>query len=187
MEAIAVRSGVTAEEFWRICAGSDRRLELVDGVVVEMSPVNYAHAHYGSVLDGFLGPYARRHKLGCVYLDAGFIIRHDPDVVRGPDVAFVSAERIAAHPPPETGFWPVVPDLAVEVVSPGDSADEVNERGQEYLTAGVRLVWVLYPRRRQVNVHRSTREARILFEQDVLDGEDVVPGFTLPLRELWDA
>ena len=83
------------------------------------------------------------------------------------------------------GWLEVAPDLAVEVVSPNDSSSDVTDKVGAYLNAGVRLVWVVYPRKRQVHVHQPGGDVRIVFGDGALDGEQVLPGFRLPLAELW--
>ena len=176
---------VTAEEFYRDYAGRDGRAELVNGRVVEMPPVATNHGDVDSQFHGFLGPYVRRHRLGKVYLNTGFILRRNPDVVRGPDEAFVSRERILANPPPARGFWEMVPDLAVEIVSPDDTARELRKKVEEYLSVGVRAVWVVYPVEREVHVHRPGADVEVLPEDGILDGGEVLPGFRLPLAEVW--
>jgi len=123
--------------------------------------------------------------VGDVFLNTGFILRRNPDMVRGPDQAFIRADRIAANPPPEEGFWEMVPDLAVEIVSPRDTASEVQAKVQDYLESGVRLVWVTYPARRQIYVHRPDALIQVLDVRGELEGGDVLPGFRLPLAELW--
>ncbi|MDP9363937.1 MAG: Uma2 family endonuclease [Chloroflexota bacterium] len=114
----------------------------------------------------------------------GLFLAHEPDTVVAPDVAFVRAERLPS-PSERRGFSPVVPDLAVEVVSPSDRQAKVDEKVALYLAAGVPLLWVAYPRRRVVRVHRPGREPVELGEGDVLDGEDVLPGFRLPVADVF--
>lgn len=184
-ETLVREKTLTAEEFYAYCVGKEGRLELVDGKVVEMPPVNPNHGDLDSVFAGILGPFVRLHQLGRVYINTGFILRRHPDLVRGPDQAFVSAARIAANPPPERGFWPIAPDLALELVSPDDKAHEINEKVQDYLDAGVRLVWVFYPRTRQVHIFRPGAPVEVLRGDAILDGGDVLPGFQLQLESLW--
>ena len=107
----------------------------------------------------------------------------DPDTVRAPDVAFISKARFT--PPPEEAFWPGAPDLAVEIVSPGDTIREIDEKVKAWMDAGARMVWVLNPAWRAATVYRSATEIKTLTEKDELSGEDVVPGFRHPLGELF--
>ncbi|MBI3185863.1 MAG: Uma2 family endonuclease [Myxococcales bacterium] len=174
---------LTAEEFYRLYEGKD--FELANGRVVPMPPTGGVHGKTDSRLAEHLGPFVRRHGLGEVVLNTGFILRRNPDVIRGPDQAFVSKARVSASPMPEEGFWPVAPDLVAEVISPSDSAEVLAEKLRDYLTAGVRLLWFIYPRPRRVHVFRPGGQMRILEGEDALDGEDVVPGFTLPLPLLF--
>jgi Uma2 family endonuclease len=104
--------------------------------------------------------------------------------VRTPDVAFVRRERVLAAGR-VTGYWPGAPDLVVEVISPSDLYTEVEDKVAEWLEHGTRLVFVVNPRRRTVAVHRADRPRRVLSVGDPLDGEDVIPGWTLSLRELF--
>ncbi len=183
MEAAARDPLLTAEEFWDVCAHLDVDAELVDGRVRTMAPTGPEHGRVDRKLVIPLGSFVEQHGLGEVFLSTDFILRRNPDVTRGPDQAFVSARRMAENPPPERGFWELVPDLVVEIVSPNDTAVEVNEKVGDYLAAGVRLTWVVHPRQRQVHVYYPCGDARILFSDGALDGEDVIPGFRLPLRD----
>jgi len=176
---------MTADEFYRRYVGKD--FELVDGRVVAMPPVNPTHGDLDTTLVLRLGAYVREHGLGRHYLNTGFVLRDDPPLVRAPDQAFVSNARIQSAPPPAEGFWRVAPDLAVEIVSPGDSAEAIAEKTGDYLTSGVRLVWIIYPRKREAHAFHPSGEARVVKPSEVLDGEDVVPGFKLPLNELFAA
>jgi Uma2 family endonuclease len=107
-----------------------------------------------------------------------------PDTVLAPDFAFIQAER-AASARVERGFVPVAPDLVVEVVSPGDTASEVQEKATLWMEAGVRLVWVVHPRQRQVVAYRTLKDVRVLTAADSLDGGDVLPGFTCLMADLF--
>jgi Uma2 family endonuclease len=142
------------------------------------------HGMLESRLAGLLGLYLESHPTGKVLTNTGFILRRNPDVTRAPDVAFVSLATIAAHPVPERGFWSAAPDLAVEIVSPEDRADAINDKVGEYLEAGVRLVWVVYPRQRNVHVFKRGN-SEVVIESRSLSGEEVAPRFELPLARLW--
>ena len=158
---------------------------MVDGRVVESMPANATHGYVEDNAHRALGNYVTDHGLGKLFPNVGFILARKPDVVRGPDLAFVSAQHLKAKPPPPRGFWETAPDLVIEVVSPEDTADEIAQKVGQYLESGVKLIWVIYPLRHQVHVVREDRAARILRGDDVIDGEDVVPGFSLPLPNLW--
>jgi Uma2 family endonuclease len=126
-----------------------------------------------------LAQYVEENRLGTVYAaETGFTLSTDPDTVRAPDVAFVSRARVEAVGEIE-GFWPEAPDLAVEVVSPGDSYSEVEEKVFDWLEAGTKMVVVVNPRQRSATVYKSPSDITALVEADVLNGGGVVPGFEL--------
>ena len=130
-------------------------------------------------LEGFVRP----RGLGTVYTgDTGFILARSPDTVRGPDIAFVSSGRREILED-EDRFLPGPPDLAVEVLSPGDRAGRIREKVADYLTAGTRMVWVVDPARGRVNVYRALLSPRTLQPGDEVEGEDVLPGFRAEVSE----
>ncbi len=161
------------------------RHELVRGELLTMSPAGFEHFDIATVVGVSLVSHVLAHRLGRVIIgDVGFRLTTAPDTVRAPDVAFIRTER-HREVGRTRGYWPGAPDLAVEVISPYDLYTEVDEKVAEWLEHGTRLVFVVNPRRRSVAVHRPTLPVRILTEDDVLDGEDVVPGWTLPVRDLF--
>ncbi len=130
--------------------------------------------------------HSEQHQLGEVFnADTGFRLRRDPDTVRLPDVSFVSRERWQGVQDREA-YFEGPPDLAVETVPPSDSANEVHEKALMWLEAGVRLLWVIHPRQRSATVYTPDRHARVLRADDTLDGEDVLPGFSVVVRELFE-
>lgn len=175
---------VTADELFRMPDDGLRR-ELVRGEVRTMTPAGHDHGHVAANVMLTLGQHIRSEGLGRVYAaETGFRIGSDPDTVRAPDFAFVRAERVAAVGD-APGFWPGTPDLVVEVVSPGDSYSEVEEKVVDWLSAGCRMVIVVDPRKRTATVHRSLEDIVVLLEDAELDGGDVVPGWRLPVRHLF--
>jgi len=178
----AAKRLVTAEELLHLPDDGLRR-ELVYGEVIEMTPAGFPHGAVAARLVLRLAGFVEERGLGAVLTaDPGFVLRRDPDVVRAPDAAFVSKERLPAEP--IEGFFPGAPDLAVEVVSPSETSAEIEAKVAEYLAAGARLVWVVYPTLDKVRVWRSPTDTTVLGLDDPLDGEDVLPGFTCPLREV---
>jgi Uma2 family endonuclease len=176
---------MTAEELIRL-PDDGMRHELVKGEHRVMTPAGYEHGKIGGELLIYLGSHVRAADLGDVLnSDTGYLIGRDPDTVRAPDVSFVSKARIPAKGRP-TKFWDGPPDLAVEVVSPSDTLEEVEEKVDQWLEAGTSLVWVVNLRRKTVTVYRSRREATILSDSDELDGGEVVPGFRLPIRAIFE-
>jgi Uma2 family endonuclease len=174
---------VTLEEFQRMPEEDAYRIELVRGRIVREPRPGAAHGWVTGRLVERIGSYAREHGLGIVVTETGFLLSVEPPTVRGPDLAFLAAESL---PPelPTTGFWRLAPDLAVEVVSPSNTAAEIREKVLEYLASGSRLVWVVDPATRSVSAYRSRRDISLLTEDDALEGGDVLPGFRLPIAEL---
>lgn len=175
---------LTIEEFQRL-PDKEGRMELVRGRVVREPPPGAEHGHVGLTLVASLLQHVREHDLGLVAsLETGFVVEERPPTVRAPDVAFISRDRLPSGGIP-TGYWRLAPDLAVEVVSPSDRADAVEVKALDYLRCGVREVWVIHPRSRTVSVYRSPTDVEALTATDHLDGADVVPGFRLPVAELF--
>jgi Uma2 family endonuclease len=175
---------MTAEELGSLPDGNLRR-ELVRGEMIEMTPAaaesGRVSMRIGSRVDTFVGAQG----LGAVYTaEAGFVLSSDPDTVRAPDVAFVARERALAHRSTE-GFFPGAPDLAVEVVSPTDSATDLQLKVTEYLEAGTQLVWVVCPATRQVAVYTPGMEVTIVTEGGTLLGGPVLPGLSIPVAEIF--
>jgi Uma2 family endonuclease len=175
---------LTADDLARLPADGTRR-ELVKGELRTMPPSGGEHGAVGINIAVPLGQHVKAHQLGVVLgAETGFAIARDPDTVRAPDVAFVRKDRIPTSGIPRS-FWPGAPDLAVEVVSPGDTVFEVDEKVLEWLEAGTAQVWVINPRRRTVNVYRSPTDVTILSETDALDGGSLLPGFGCSVRDLF--
>lgn len=177
-------SGMTAEELLHL-SNSEGRYELIRGELKHMAPAGFEHGVTIVNLTGPLSQYVRAEGLGMVSgAETGFQIASNPDTVRAPDIAFVRHQRISAGALPR-GYFPGAPDLAVEVVSPGDTAPKVADKVQDWLGAGTQLVWVLYPPRHLIEVNRIEGESSTLRSGDLLDGENVVPGFSLPVDEIF--
>jgi Uma2 family endonuclease len=175
---------LTAEEFFDT-ADANERTELVHGEVRRMYPGGGEHGVVAMNAGTVLAAYVKAHGLGVVCAaETGFIVARDPDTVRAPDAAFVSKERLGDQPIPRK-YWPFAPDLALEVVSPNDSADSVEAKVHDWLAAGTRLVLVLYPATRTGHVYRSLSDVRMLGPGDTFDAGDVVPGFMCPVNDLF--
>jgi Uma2 family endonuclease len=167
---------MTADELFMM-PEDDNRYDLIKGELRKMSPAGGEHGALAARLTTALGQYVEEHDLGEDFgAETGFKLASNPDTVLGPDVAFISNERIPLTGIP-VAYWPGAPDLAVEVVSPGNSRREIEEKITEYLAAGVKLVWIISPKRRTVTVHRADAAPVTLNEDDTLDGGDVIPGF----------
>ncbi len=160
------------------------RCELLQGELIMMSPAGEEHGAIVMNISAPLATFVRQNGLGRVFgAETGFLIVRDPDTVRAPDMAFVRAERLS--PTPGKGFFPGPPDLAVEVVSPNDRAGEVLAKVHNWLDSGCRAVWLVDPDTRSITVYRSRNEIRVLSPGDLLSGEDVVPGFGMPVAEVF--
>ncbi len=176
---------ITAEEFL-LMPDDGKRHELVEGELTELTPPpGWVHGKTQLNTGIVLREFVRPRRLGDVVTETGFVISTDPDTVRAPDVAFVSAGRLPKGEPP-TGYLRLVPDIAVEVVSPSDTASEIRSRARMWLEAGCRLVWVVYPASRSVTVYRSMSDAVTLEADDVLDGAPVLDGFGVSVSDLFE-
>jgi Uma2 family endonuclease len=167
---------MTADEFLE---KSDDGLlhELVRGEVVTMSLPGGEHGEVAGEIFRLIANHVKRLKLGKVYAtETGFLIERDPDTVRGPDVGFVRSDRLPEINDPKK-YVPFAPDLAVEMLSPNDRSDAVEEKVQEWLAAGSRMVWTVDPGTRTITVHRPGVEPVTLSEDQYIEGGDVLPGF----------
>lgn len=175
---------VTAEELITMPRGKVRR-ELVRGEVRKMAPAVNVHGRVVINVTTPLDQHVRENNLGTVFAaETGFKIASDPDTVRAPDVAFVRRERVEEIGAVE-GYWPGAPDLAVEVVSPNDLYAEVEEKVADWLEAGTSMVIVVSPRNETVAVRHLQSEIVLLHKDDVLDGGDIVPGWSLAVRNIF--
>lgn len=159
--------------------------ELVEGRLIMMTPAGGRHGTVTMTIGGILRSFVAEHRLGVVCAaETGFLIARDPDTVRAPDVAFIDRGRVPSGGPPES-YWPFAPDLAVEVVSPNDRWIQIEERAAAWLRAGVRLVWVANPRACTVHAFHLDGRVQRRSEDEVLTGEDVVPGFAVRVADLF--
>jgi Uma2 family endonuclease len=181
----------TADDLWALQQQPEhqrKRYELSEGRLIEMSPASYKHGKFGNRLNSRMALYADEHGLGTVSMaETGFILdygfRDRPSIVRAPDIAFVRAEREAGLIVGD-GFFPGAPDLAVEVMSPNDLESEIEAKIYQYLAYGTRQVWVLYPKDQTIHM-RALSDHRVLGMDDTLDGGDVLPGFRIPVRDIF--
>lgn len=161
------------------------RYELVKGVLQKMPPAGFEHGICAAEIGSRLNVHVKTHKLGYVCgAETGFRIARNPDTVRAPDAAFVCQASIERQGIVK-GYWNGAPDLAIEVISPGDTYAEVAEKVDEWLTAGCRMVWVVNPRRETVEVYRSNEDFTLLRGTDTLDGSDIVEGFRCQVQDIF--
>jgi Uma2 family endonuclease len=182
---MAIRGKQTTAEELLGMTDDSFRYELVRGELRKMPPAGSEHGYLALRIASRLERHVDANGLGRTYTaETGFNLASDPDTVRAPDAAFVSRERVEKAGRVE-GYWPGPPDLAIEVVSPGDTHAQVVEKALAWLEAGCRMVLVADPERRTVTVYRALENVRILTEDDAIEGADVVPGWTLPVAEVF--
>lgn len=159
--------------------------ELIEGRVVPMSPTGDEHGRVEANIGAELLVFVRSRKLGQVRVgEVGIYTRRNPDTVRAADVLFISNERYAQIK--SSGYLDVAPDLVVEVLSPSDSWIDVTQKLREYFAIGVRLVWVANPQTRSVYAYRTLTDVREFTENDDLPGDDVLPGFSVKVAQLFE-
>ena len=175
----------TAADLLAVSKDSSHRYELIAGNLLTLPLPDANHGAIALTVGAALHTFGEDHRAGCAFgAGTGFLLARNPDTVRAPDAAFVSQARL-----PETGlpadYFPGAPDLAVEVVSPGDTAGEVEEKVQMWLAHGASLVWVVHPATRTATIYRRDGSANVLHNDDLLDGEAVLPGFAFSVDRLF--
>lgn len=170
---------VTADELLQM--GSDAPYELWEGILKEVSPSSSRPSEIGALFTIFVGNYVIEHDLGhMTNADGGYILSTSPYTVVSPDVGFHRGERSQ-----DRGFYPMPPDLAVEVISPSDRKSDIAEKHALYTKAGVPLVWWVDPEREAVTVYRLGQAPEVVEKSGVLDGGEVLPGFELKLSRVF--
>jgi Uma2 family endonuclease len=176
---------MTADDLESLPDNGSMRYELDEGRLISLSPSASLSAIVALNVGSEMRAFVKQHNLGvCFGSEGGFKLASDPDTVRAPDVSFVRSERIPKDGIPRRGFWPGAPDLAVEVLSPTNRPGEMWRRIGDLLNAGTRLIWVIDPERRTAFVIRPGGETRLIGDDGTLEGEDVLSGFSLPLRDV---
>jgi len=187
MSTIASNSHITPEELLDLPDGVS--FELVDGKLLERN-MGMRSSRIAATLVGLITAFLANRRLGFLFgPDAGYqCFKDDPTKVRKPDVSFIKLGRLPGDKEP-LGHCPIPPDLAVEVLAPGDLAYEIDQKVAEYLKAGVPLVWVVNPDARTIRIHRprSSTAGNVsqLTDADTLAGEDVLPGFSCLVRDIF--
>jgi len=172
---------MTAEELGNL-PDEPLRHELIKGELLTMALPKYEHMRVASNLTILLGQYAKANRLGRVCAEGGYKLESDPDTVLGPDVSFISQDRISLSP---EGYHAGPPDLAIEVISPGDRKGRIERKLSLWLQSGVRSVWHVNPQRRTVEIIRSTGERQLFHETDELV-DDTIPGFRIQVSEIFE-
>jgi Uma2 family endonuclease len=174
---------VTADDLERMPDDDSVQIELDEGELITMPPAGEEHGDYGNQIAFHLTRHVREHKLGKVYsADTGF--RLSGDTVRAPDVAFVRKERVESIR--SKGFAKGVPDLAVEIFSPSDNVRQLMRKVKQYFAAGCHTVWIVYPERQEINVLEASGADRLLTVADTIDAPDLLPGFSVPVADLFE-
>src|SRR5437763_12936744 len=181
MTSIAKRL-ITAEEFAHM-PGSEH-MELIRGEVRVSMPPSKEHGAVALAVGTLLRLWAKQGAGGEAGVEAGFVLAHDPDIVRGTDVYYVIANRIPSDNK-SSAFWTIAPDLAVEVVSPSETADEIRDKVRDFLAAGTPLVWTVYPRTQEIIIHTPDGLARTYSAEDTIEYPEVLPGFSCKVAELF--
>ena len=171
----------TEEDVLRVMSRTGRICELVDGILVEKVMSSFG-SRLAAILIYLIEAFLDDHDLGVVLGEAGFL-KLVPTMVRAPDVSFIRWERFPNGDFPEEAIWPVVPDLAVEILSPGNTEPEMQRKVGEYFKAGSRRVWLVDPASRTARVFTSSRRFTVVDENGSLDAGDVLPGFSVTLKQ----
>jgi Uma2 family endonuclease len=175
---------LTAEQLFGL-PEDGRRYELLDGVLVEMAPPGGEHSGIASAVNFHLRTFIEARQLDyLVGSEVGVVLQRNPDRVRAPDVYAIARNRLPGRRLPKA-YLEVVPDLIVEVISPHDRAAELEEKLEDWLRAGARLVWVVYPRTRSILAHHGLSDVRVFREGDLLDAEPVLPDFACSVERLF--
>jgi Uma2 family endonuclease len=157
--------------------------ELVRGRIVPMSPLGDEHGGIEATITAVVRAFVQQHNLGKVRSgETGIYTARNPDTVRGADVLYISHERYARRQ--SQSYLDVAPDLVVEILSPGNTTAEMAEKLQEYFSIGVRMVWVVDPRKRTIGVYRTPTDVQVLHEGETIHGQEVLPGFAAPVAAL---
>ncbi len=164
-----------------------KRFYVIDGELFEMSPANRLHGNLAIIIGSIVWRFVEEHNLGEVNAEVGYYAPGDRRTLLAPDVAFVSHARVSQLP--EEKFVPLMPDLAIEIVSPSNSLRQIRRKAQIYLDQGASLVWIVRPAEKGVDVCRAADGSRLDIEfvsgDGVLSGEDVLPGFDLDVARLF--
>jgi len=159
--------------------------ELINGRIVPMTPTGDEHGAVEMNIAAELRAFVREHNLGKVRCgEVGIYVRRNPDSVRAADVLYVSNERYARKG--SSAFLDVSPDLVVEILSPSDTWTNVTQKVRDYFAIGVRMVWVVDPTTRSISAYRSPTDIREFTANDTLPGDDILPGFSVPVARLFE-
>jgi len=183
-EVITEKKTWTDEEFMAL-PKDGHRYEIVNGELIDMGNSGALHGYVCSLLLATLVSYSLSEKLGIVF-DSSTAFKMKNGNRRSPDISFFAKERLQGITELPSGFLEGAPDLVVEVLSPGNTVEEMHDKLVEYFDNGTRLAWMIHPSEHYILVYRSAQEPdRLLKSVDALDGEEVIPGFSLPVADLF--
>ena len=176
------QAGMSLEEYEQL-PDDGYRHELSNGMLVREPPPGARHGRVVTNVLRILDAYVRQHALGSVFVETGYLLSRQPATVRGADISFIATHRLPAELP--VGFLSIPPDLAIEVLSPSNTASEIERKVLEYLDAGAAMVWVIDPETRSARSYRGV-EALLIREDGALTGDAVLPGFVMQLNDVFD-
>ena len=183
MTLVAATRQFTPEDLLDL--SGDKLYELVDGQLVE-NQISFLAGACTAEITYFLKDHLRHTPAGWLVSEVTFqCFPHNPDMVRRPDIAFISAGRAASVP--DEGHVRVAPDIAIEIISPGDKINDFEDKLADYRSAGIKLVWEVNPTFRYVRIHHPDRTTMLLEENDTLTGESILPGFSVKVADLMPA
>ncbi len=185
MGAIAIPAATEEEYLKGLNGDADILYEVINGQIVELEPMGAYETALASELAFYLRLFAREHSLGLVVTETLFVLNAQQNLRRRPDAAYVSYDRWPEASVPHASAWDVVPDLAVEVLSPTNIIDKIDEKIVDYFAAGVSLAWAIFPDTGRVYVYSSANQVTVLERSESLTGGDVLPGFELPIEKLF--
>lgn len=180
---MATTANITLEDLARI-PDDGLRHEIDAGELLAMTRPKLIHGFVQTNLAAILREFVRQNKLGRVVTEAGFILARNPDILRGPDVAFIRAQNVDRSS--VNGWAEFAPDLAIEIVSPSDTARQIDRKVHQYLHAGTRAVWIVYPDTQSIHVYEPNGIARVIEVNGTVSSPTALPGFELPVRSIFE-
>jgi Uma2 family endonuclease len=179
----AITRLLTAEDLWNMPDNGGRN-ELIDGELRPMSPINMRHMQVAGKIYFLLQTFLNKQPRGVAGQELGCILSRNPDVILAPDVLFISFDRVPKGPLPEK-FFNAAPDIAIEVLSPSDSWQEIEVKANKYVENGTPLVWIVNPKTESVTVYQPGPTVKYLKKTEVIDAGDVLPGFSCAIADFF--
>lgn len=180
--ATTIAPPLTLEEFAQLPRDGVRH-EISEGELITMPPPKSLHSRVVRKIFKALEAVVDKSRFGEVFAEAGYVLFCDPLTVRQPDVSVLSKERIKATSPDE--YFEGAPELAVEVLSPSDPAEDLDIKIEQYLKSGAKQVWILYPKTKRIHVFHAVNQGTILHAEQTLEGRDLLPGFSVKVADLF--